>query len=142
MKRIRHTGITVTSLEPALVFYRDLLGLKVVKDFVEEGTYIDTLSGFGSIKLRMVKLVDDYGSMIELLQYLSHPEIVTGHRMLCAVGISHMAFEVDDLDETYERLVRLGVPFNSIPCVSPDSYAKVVFCRDPDGNLVELVQVL
>ena len=142
MKRIRHTGITVTNLEPALVFYRDLLGLKIVKDFVEEGTYINTISGFGSIELRMVKLVDDFGSMIELLQYLSHPIVVVGHKMLYAIGISHVAFEVDDLDETYERLVSVGIPFNSTPCVSPDYYAKVAFCRDPDGNLVELVQVL
>ncbi len=30
--RVRHTGIVVTDMEKALRFYRDLLGLKVVKE--------------------------------------------------------------------------------------------------------------
>jgi len=142
MKKIRHTGLTVTNLDLALAFYRDVLGLRTVKDFEEEGDYIDTLSGFGGIKLRMVKLVADDGSMVELLQYLSHPSATICHRRLCDVGTFHIAFEVDSIDETYTKLTDKGVSFISTPQMSPDGYARVAFCHDPDGNSIELVQVL
>ena len=50
MKAIRHTGIVVSSMKRSLEFYRDLLGLKMVKDFKEEGEYIDKISGLRSLK--------------------------------------------------------------------------------------------
>ena len=49
---------------------------------------------------------------------------------------------VDNLDETYNRLVEAGVYFNSPPQLSPDGFAKVTFCKDPDGSLIELVEEL
>ena len=36
----------------------------------------------------------------------------------------------------------LGVVFNAPPQRSPDGGAKVTFCRDPEGNLLELVEVI
>ena len=44
--------------------------------------------------------------------------------------------------ETYNRLVEAGVYFNSPPQLSPDGFAKVTFCKDPDGSLIELVEEL
>ena len=34
------------------------------------------------------------------------------------------------------------IQFNSSPQISPDGYAKVVFCRAPEGTMIELVEVL
>lgn len=140
--RIRHTGITVRHIPLALRFYRDLLGLKVVKDFVEEGTYIETISGFGNIKLRMVKLVSDNDEMIELLEYEYHQETKVPIRFLHEIGIRHIAFEVDSIMNIYLDLNNAGIKFISEPIVSPDGYAKVAFCKDFDGNLIELVELL
>ncbi len=60
----------------------------------------------------------------------------------CDFGFTLIAFTVDDLDREYERLRAAGVAFNARPQTSPDGYAKVTFCRDPEGNLIELVEVL
>jgi catechol 2,3-dioxygenase-like lactoylglutathione lyase family enzyme len=142
MKSIRHTGIVVQNLESSLKFYHDLLGLKIVKDFEEEGEYIDKISCLSNVKLRMIKLTTDDGSMVELLKYTSHPQKKSNTPTICNTGCSHLAFSVDDVEHEYERLTMKGVKFNSPPCISPDGYAKVAICQDPDGVFIELVEVL
>lgn len=142
MKEIRHTGIVVSNMEQSLKFYRDLIGLKVVKDFTEKGKYIDSISGLSGVHLRMVKLTADDGSMIELLLYLSHPNQPPIKTRIYDLGCSHVAFTVDNIDMEYERLSGKGVKFNCPPYISPDGYAKVTFCHDPDGTCIELVEVL
>ena len=56
------------------------------------------------------------------------------------VGCSHFALTVDDLDKTYEDLIDLGLNFLDSPKKSADNNAKVCFCRDSDGTLIELVE--
>jgi catechol 2,3-dioxygenase-like lactoylglutathione lyase family enzyme len=142
MKAIRHTGIVVSDMERSLEFYRDLLGLKVVKDFKEEGDYIDKISVLSGVKVWMIKLAADDGTMVELLKYMSHPQKAPDNPQICDIGCSHIAFTVDDVDEEYARLLEKGVGFNCPPLVSPDGYAKVAFCRDPDGVFIEFVEEL
>ncbi|MFZ3169722.1 MAG: VOC family protein [Candidatus Methanoperedens sp.] len=142
IKNFRHTGIVVSDMEGSLKFYRDLLGLKVIKDFSEKGDYIDSILGLSGVHLRMVKLVTADGSMIELLQYLSHPNQPPIKSGICNLGCSHIAFTVDNIDEEYRRLLENGVRFNCSPYISPDGYAKVAFCHDPDGTSIELVEIL
>lgn len=142
MKEIRHAGIVVSNMEQSLIFYRDILHLKTVKDFTEEGEYIDSISALSGVHLRMVKLTADDGAMVELLQYISHPNKPPIKTEINDLGCSHIAFTVDDLDEEYEHLSKKGVKFNCPPYVSPDGYAKVTFCHDPDGTSIELVEVM
>jgi predicted enzyme related to lactoylglutathione lyase len=80
--------------------------------------------------------------MVELLNYQTHPELPDMSRPITRIGCSHFAMTVENLDETYDRLVEAGVEFNSPPQYSPDGFAKVTFCKDPDGSLVELVEEL
>lgn len=142
MKEIRHTGIVVSNMERSLKFYQDYLCLKVVTDFTEDGKYIDSILGLSGVHLRMVKLIADDGSMVELLQYISHSNKPPIKTEIYDLGCSHIAFTVEDIDTEYERLSRMGVKFNCPPYVSPDGYAKVTFCHDPDGTSIELVEVM
>ena len=141
IKDIRHTGIVVGDLKASLYFYRNLLGFRVAKQMEEAGDYIDNISSLRNVKVTTVKMTLPSGQMVELLKYHSHPaEQKT--REICEVGISHIAFTVDDLDAEYERFKKEGIQFNSPPQLSPDGYAKVAFCRAPEGTLIELVEVL
>ncbi|MFT5170729.1 MAG: catechol 2,3-dioxygenase-like lactoylglutathione lyase family enzyme [Candidatus Marinamargulisbacteria bacterium] len=140
---LRHTGIVVSDLEIALIFYRDYLGLTVSKDFAESGPYIDDLCQVDQADLRMVKLTTPDNGMIELLEFKSPkgtPQ--TTRPKNNDVGASHVAFTVANLQDTMTFLSDRSVEFSSGPCLSPDGYAKVAFCRDPDGTLIELVEVL
>ena len=141
IKDIRHTGIVVADLETSLYFYRDLFGLQVAKQMEEAGDYIDNISSLRNVKVTTVKMTSPTGQMIELLKYHSHPA-EQRTREICEIGIAHIAFTVDNLDIEYKKLKDKGIKFNSPPQLSPDGYAKVTFCRAPEGTLIELVELL
>ena len=142
MKSIRHTGIVVGDMEKAIHFYVDLLGLKVTKRNDESGEYIGKILGLKNVKVTTVKMAADDGTLIELLYYHSHPHKPVEAREIYDTGLSHLAFTVADVETEYGRLSEAGTSFNSPPQTSPDGKAKVVFCRDPEGNWIELVEML
>lgn len=139
---IRHIGIVVSNLEVSLNFYEKLLGLQVVKLMEEAGEYINNMLVLKDVNVTTIKLAAPDGNLIELLYFHSHPRKFKKIKQACDIGITHFAIAVDDLNEEYNRLLKAGIKFNAPPQQSPDGYAKVTFCRDPDENLIELVQVL
>lgn len=141
IKNIRHSGIVVNDLEASLHFYKELLGLKVIKQMDESGSHIDNMLGLQAVKVTTVKMATRDGHMVELLKYHSHKSEQTA-RKIYDTGLTHIAFTVDDLDSKYNSLKSQRVAFSSRPQLSPDGYAKVTFCRAPEGTFVELVEVL
>ena len=143
MKAIRHFGIVVSDLEKSLHFYRDLLGLKIKRDMLEEGEFIDTILGLQDVRVHTVKMISQSGdTLVELLEYASHEGEKREHYEIFDIGASHVAFTVEDIDQEYQKLQQEGISFTCEPQVSPDGKAKVTFCFDPDGVPVELVQQL
>jgi catechol 2,3-dioxygenase-like lactoylglutathione lyase family enzyme len=141
IKNIRHTGIVVNDLNASLHFYQDMLGFKVVKQMEESGRYIDNILALSNVKVTTVKMASPDGQLIELLYYSSHVK-EQKTREICDIGISHIALTVDDLNSYHNKLKNQGVQFNCPPQLSPDGYAKVTFCRAPEGTFVELVELV
>ena len=144
MFKLRHVGITVTNMDKSLKLYRDYFGFEVVWNEVEQGNFIDNLSAKTDVKVNTVKMKDSAGGMIELLHYHSHSENNTENikNKIMKVGCSHFAFTVNELDRVYSELKEMGLTFICEPQLSPDGGAKVCFCRDYDGTLIELVEVM
>jgi len=139
--RFRHAGIVISDLEKGLHFYRDLLGLKILKEADETGKFIDDIQGLKNVTVRTIKMLCDDGNMIELLYFKSHLE-KPKEKKIYEIGASHVAFTVENLDDEYNRLKDAGIEFNCPPKISADGGAKVTFCKDYDGTLIELVEVL
>ena len=99
--KLRHVGITVVDAKESLEFYHGLLGFKIQKDMEESGDYIDNFSGEEGIRVRTIKMSGSDGSLIELLEYHSHPSSKPIRRSITEVGCSHFALTVDDLDNLY-----------------------------------------
>ena len=139
---IRHTGLVVRNVEKSVKFYRDLLKLKLWKRKKEKSGYIDNVVGIKGAILEWVKLKADDGSLIELLQY--HHPVNKKTKVMNApsnkLGCSHVAFTVKDVDELYKKMRKQGFHCNNMPHISPDGKAKVMYCHDPDGILLELVE--
>ncbi len=57
-------------------------------------------------------------------------------------GITHFSFRVPDVDEMIKELKAKGVPIEWGPTSFEDANMKVVFIRDPDGNLIKFMQRL
>jgi len=142
MENIRHLGIVVENINKSLVFYRDLLGLKIKRDMKEKGSYIDKVLGLRKVNVRTVKLAAKDGCLIELLNYHFPVSKKAGKNRINDIGCSHVAFTVKNIEKEYLFLSNKGVIFNSRPQESEDGLVKVVFCRDPDGTFVELVEIL
>ena len=141
IKEIRHIGIVVSNMENSLKFYRDLLGLQIIRDMDEHGDYIDNMLSLDNVKVRTVKLSADIGStLIELLYFKSHTDDEV--RNFYTIGASHVALTVDNLDDLYKHLSTNNVRFNAPPQKSPDGLVKVTFCNDPDGTPIELVEII
>ena len=141
IKDIRHTGIVVLDLKVSLYFYCNLLGFKIIKQMEESGSFINSILSLDNVKVTTIKMVAGSGQLIELLKYHSH----SGEKSIYEIyhtGLSHIAFTVDHLDDEYNRLRAKGIKFNSPPQLSPDGYAKVAFCRAPEGTWIELVEIL
>ncbi len=143
MTRLRHVGIVVRDLERSLAFYRDLLGLSVVRAMDEQGPFLDAILGMTGARVRTVKLANAAdAAQVELLAFAEPAPEISAAPSLVRVGPTHLAVTVDRLDELYRRMRAAGVSFTTEPRVSPDGGAKVTFCRDPDGTALELVEVL
>ena len=142
LTEVRHIGIVVKNIENSLKFYRDLLGLQIQRTMNESGEYIDNMLGFKDVKVKTVKMSAPNGlTLVELLEF-DAPKGRDLSNQINDLGASHVAFTVSNIDEMYEKLKQSGIKFNAPPQLSPDGYAKVTFCFDPDGTPVELVQVL
>lgn len=141
IKEVRHAGIVVSNMDVSLKFYCNLLDLKIKSITDEQGEFLDNMLSFKNVKNKVAKLTADHGTaLIELIESKSFSNIQP--RDFFTIGASHIAFTVDDLDKTYEHLSQNGVKFNAPPQKSPDGYAKVTFCLDPDNTPIELVEVI
>lgn len=141
VRGVRHTGIVVTRLAPAVRFWR-ALGFKVKSRAVETGRFIDGVVGLKNAKVAWAKLAAPDGGMVELLEYRSHPALPRGRRPANRVGVHHVAMTVRGVDALCERLKRSGFRPNAAPAVSPDGKVKVAYVHGPDELVLELVEVL
>lgn len=141
MTALRHIGITVSDLDVSLRFYCQWLGLEVLQCFgLRSGEYISTLVGVADAEIDIVHLGLADGAKIELLQYRSHPRPAAAPAAGFETGRPHVAITVNDLDGLYRRRDDFCVIFKSPPLSSPDG-VKVCYCHDPDGVILELVEM-
>lgn len=139
---IRHTGLVVADLEKALHFWRDLLGFRIEKQMDESGAHIDAMMGLKGVLVTTIKMTAPEGGMIELLYFHSHPDRPSWMGAPYSTGLTHLAMTVMDLDEAYEKLTYAGVEFFAPPQCSLDGAVKVIYCKGPEGVLLELVESL
>jgi len=57
------------------------------------------------------------------------------------LGIVRLCLATDDLQQHYHSLTTQGVNFISAPQPGKDGLADVAVCVDPDGTMIELIQV-
>ena len=139
---IHHTAISTGDLERSLRFYRDLLGFaEVFSSAWEVGAEVaDRIVGLhnSSARLVMLKLGN---ACLELFQYANpRPKPGEPMRPVCDHGITHICLEVTDIEAEYGRLKAAGMSFHCPPQeVGGGTWA--TYGRDPDGNVVELLEL-
>lgn len=115
-----HTMVRVTHLEDSLKFYRDALGLEVLKlREVPQGRYT----------LAFLAAPGQSDAQVELT-YNWDPEVYSGGR-----NFGHLAYAVENIYATCERLQAHGVAI-----LRPPRDGRMAFVRSPDNISIELLQ--
>jgi catechol 2,3-dioxygenase-like lactoylglutathione lyase family enzyme len=131
-----HVGITVEDLETAIAFYRDVLGLSVLDRFEVAGEAFATGVDVDGASASFAHLDGD-GTRIELVEYDPVGADDTGGA-IDDTGAKHVAFDVEDLAAFYSELPE-SVTTLSTPQTT-ESGTTILFLRDPDDNLVEVLE--
>ena len=123
---IHHVTLICSDVERSMAFYRNLLGMRVVKQTVNEDDRGARHLFFG----------DEEGRPGTLITCLEYPELDEG-----SVGrgsTHHFALTVEseeELNAWREYLIAQGAPVTE---VMDRKYFKSVYLRDPDGHILEL----
>jgi catechol 2,3-dioxygenase-like lactoylglutathione lyase family enzyme len=104
--------------------------------------FISSVVGIDDVEIEWAKLSTPNGHLVELLEYKSHPVTNQSGKPYTANrhGCSHLAFTVDgSLDDIYKELISSGYSTISPPNEN-EIGVKVLYCHDPDGVIVEMVE--
>jgi lactoylglutathione lyase len=134
-----HFGLCVTDLERSLRFYRDGLGFEVAECYEVGNEVADALEVEGTIDL-VSQFIRSGGMAIELLYYRSPGTHGRPSASRNQLGLTHLSFEVDDVDAAANHLVECGGTIvKSAYADTPG--AEILFIEDPDGARVELMRL-
>ena len=118
--RYLHTMVRVTDLDASLDFYCNKLGLEELRRVdVEAGRFTLVFLGAPGNPDAQVELTWNWD-----------PEPYSGGR-----NFGHLAYEVENIFETCQRLMEGGVTINR-----PPRDGHMAFVRSPDGISIELLQ--
>jgi catechol 2,3-dioxygenase-like lactoylglutathione lyase family enzyme len=134
-----HAALVSPDLDRLVEFYSLLFDAKPNRRTDRaSGPRFDEVAGYDNVMIRAAWF--DIGNMILEMWQFVNPVTPEPQRPSAIedVGYNKVAFEVSDLQTEYERLTTLGVAFLSSPARSVDGWE--VCLRDPDGNLISLIQ--
>ena len=121
VKKLLHARYRVSDLEKTISFYKDVLGL----DEIRRQT-----SGRGS-QLVFLKAPDS-DVEIEICKFDESGPVVVGP------DLTHLAFEVDDLDEFAKKAAAKGHPLSDGP--HSTRTGRIAFIDAPEGYEIELIE--
>lgn len=122
VKKLLHTRYRVDDLERTISFYRDVLGLEEVDRHT---------SGRGSELVFLKTPGSD--ELIEICRFGGSGPVKV------QPDLTHLAFEVENLEEFGQHLARLGLKYSDGPHLKPDG-GGIAFIDAPEGYEIELIQ--
>ena len=120
-----HTMVRVTDLDASLAFYRDALGLDVVRRSEHEA---------GRFTLVYLAAPGDHDAQVELT-YNWPDANGQGETYIGGRNFGHLAYAVPDIYAACQRLMDHGVLINR-----PPRDGRMAFVRSPDAISIELLQ--
>ena len=140
-RSMHHAGIVVTDLDRSVEFYTRAFGAEVelriddMRDprIAEMHELDDELMSLAILRIGETRF--------ELVRF-TEPEGRPNDRRGYDVGVAHLAFAVDDVEDAYARLSAAGVHFGRPPVhmtEGPATGLVLAYARDPDGIQVELI---
>ncbi|OYY78984.1 MAG: hypothetical protein B7Y43_03680 [Sphingomonas sp. 28-62-20] len=136
---LAHVALVTRDMEPAIAFYAALLGTELKsRGRFGPGPQFDRMGGLVDAQIEGAWL--PAGNLqLELWQFHAPQSPAEATRHLLDPGYSRLCLESDDLDADAARLVALGGALLS-GCLE-SKQLRTILGRDPEGNLVEIVEL-
>lgn len=135
-----HTGITVQDFNRFVKFYWDVFGCPLVGVADTPPERVKSFFGVAgeapSCKIGWIRVPG--GAVLEIFHF--EPKQAAVAVPWNRVGLTHISFNVRNLQRWYDYLQSKGVECVSTPERSPRGHS-FFFCRDCDGNLIELMDL-
>ena len=125
LKKVHHIALICSNYQVSKIFYTEILGLEVLKETYREARNSDKLD---------LALNGDY--ILELFSFPNPPNRPSRPE---AVGLRHLAFEVDNIEGEIQRLNALGVATEPIR-IDEFTGKQFTFLADPDELPIELYE--
>jgi len=139
---LHHVGVHVPDLEAGRRFYENVFGFEVIGlDSWDEGhTHINNAVGLDESAADgyMMRGANTY---LEVWTYRSPANQRPASYRASDHGYTHLCFEVSDFDTVLKRLIAAGGSVDKPVRASTVGGAKFHYCRDPFGNIIELLQM-
>ncbi|NIG55804.1 VOC family protein [Chitinophaga sp. Cy-1792] len=128
-----HVGLAVRDLDAEKAWYEKAFDMTVEQHF-----------DLPAAKVRTVLLRAKNGLGIELIerQGASRPKDFSDPLDASAtLGYGHWALTVGDVDTAFSRLIAVGASQVSAPGPAVQPGSRFAYVKDPEGNLIELIQL-
>jgi catechol 2,3-dioxygenase-like lactoylglutathione lyase family enzyme len=116
--KTNHTGFTVSDLDSAAAFFRDVLGFTITKTSRQSGQAVEKITGVPGAEVDIAFAIGA-GYSIELLHFVHPSSERTMDLRPCDPGFAHIAFEVESLEQVLDRVEAAGFRAFSRPQVIP-----------------------
>lgn len=140
--RMDNVGIVVESLDESIAFFLEL-GLNLEGRAIIEGDWAGRVTGLSNQSVEIAMMVTpDGNSRIELSRFIN-PKTTEDHRKapVNSLGYLRIMFAVADIDDTLERLYKLGAQLVEEVVQYQDSY-RLCYIRGPEGILIGIAEPL
>jgi catechol 2,3-dioxygenase-like lactoylglutathione lyase family enzyme len=134
-----HVAITVADLNRTVRFYNDVFGAPVVgvncdHDPERLRTFFGVASDLPELKIAWIRVPG--GATIEVFEF--QPTRPGSEVVWNRAGLTHLSFNVRGTAKWHDHLRDKGVEIVAPPERSPKGHT-FFFVKDPDGNLIELI---
>jgi len=153
-----HINVNVSDLDASVAFYEKLgfsvflpaipyLGLTMGRDPAPIPDASAEALGLrpGARGRACIMQLDEGFPKLDLTELADHPEVSArtpgGPLQTMDRGLVRFCLFSTDLAGDHARLAAAGIDFLTPPRSCPDRLADIALCRDPDGTLIELIQV-
>lgn len=143
MVKMSHRGVCVSDFAASDRFYREGLGFEEHQDFgIIESPDMDRTMELSGVRLRCKMLRHPSGPVLELLHFLTPPASGPRERKSALeYGLFHLSFYVDDIDVAAQKIRDAGgFVIDNTRVHDADTGLTLLYCTDPDGVRVELMQ--
>ncbi len=138
-----HSGFVVKDINAMVEFYRDTLGLSVMREVDSVAPPEGDHTGIPGARRTLVFVGKPDGELVLELVHFIDPPSPEGHLHRHQLGAAHICFNVSDLAELASLLKSKGITFITDPIfheVEDGKRRGICYIQDPEGNYVELIQ--